>query len=74
MTKKTSLLCGETHTQSSGPAVPGSHNQDREDDDTLTSVHYAALNVIHKKPKTQRQRSTMERDTVYSGVRRQNMD
>ncbi|CAB1345276.1 unnamed protein product [Coregonus sp. 'balchen'] len=43
---------------------------DQEDDDTLTSVHYAALNVIHKKPKTQRQR----RDTVYSGVRCQNMD
>ncbi|XP_023990712.2 uncharacterized protein [Salvelinus sp. IW2-2015] len=74
MTKKTSLLCGEMRTQSSGPAVPGSHNQDQEHDDTLTSVHYAALNVIHKKPKTRRQRSTMERDTVYSGVRCQNMD
>uniref|UniRef100_A0A673VWF7 Novel immune-type receptor 12 n=1 Tax=Salmo trutta TaxID=8032 RepID=A0A673VWF7_SALTR len=45
-----------------------------EDDDTLTSVHYAALNVIHKKPKTRRQRSTMETDTVFSGVRCQNMD
>ncbi|XP_045071209.1 uncharacterized protein LOC123481230 [Coregonus clupeaformis] len=74
MTKKTSLLCRGTQTQSSGPAVPSSHNQDQEDDDTLTSVHYAALNVIHKKPKTQRQRSAMERDTVYSGVRCQNMD
>ncbi|XP_071233936.1 uncharacterized protein [Salvelinus alpinus] len=74
MTKKTSLLCGEMRTQSSGPAVPGSHNQDQEHDDTLTSGHYAALNVIHKKPKTRRQRSTMERDTVYSGVRCQNMD
>ncbi|XP_029610717.1 uncharacterized protein LOC115194947 [Salmo trutta] len=47
---------------------------DQEDDDTLTSVHYAALNVIHKKPKTRRQRSTMETDTVFSGVRCQNMD
>ncbi|CAB1345287.1 unnamed protein product [Coregonus sp. 'balchen'] len=74
MTKKTSLLCRGTHPQLSGTAVPSSHNQDQEDDDTLTSVHYAALNVIHKKPKTQRQRSAMERDTVYSGVRCQNMD
>uniref|UniRef100_A0A4W5JME7 Ig-like domain-containing protein n=1 Tax=Hucho hucho TaxID=62062 RepID=A0A4W5JME7_9TELE len=45
---------------------------DKEHDDTLISVHYATLNVIHKKPKTQRQRSTMERDTVYCGVRCQN--
>ncbi|KAM9401422.1 uncharacterized protein ACWYII_030984 [Salvelinus alpinus] len=74
MNKKTSLLCSGMHPQPSGPAVPSSHNQDQEHDDTFTSVHYAALNVIHKKPKTQRQRSTMERDTVYSGVRCQNMD
>ncbi|XP_045067711.1 uncharacterized protein LOC121554585 isoform X1 [Coregonus clupeaformis] len=74
MTKKTSLLSQGTHPQLSGTAVPSSHNQDQEDDDTPTSVHYAALNVIHKKPKTQRQRSAMERDTVYSGVRCQNMD
>ncbi|XP_038831528.1 uncharacterized protein LOC120030252 [Salvelinus namaycush] len=73
MTKKTSLLCGEMRTQSSGPAVPGSHNQDQEHDDTLTSGHYAALNVIHKKPKTRRQRSTMERDTVYSGLYPENI-
>ncbi|CAB1345279.1 unnamed protein product [Coregonus sp. 'balchen'] len=76
-----------THTQSSVPGVPSSQKclinckqillskyQDQEDDDTLTSVHYAALNVIHKKPKTHRQRSAMERDTAYSGVRCQNMD
>nr|XP_046176476.1 uncharacterized protein LOC124008924 [Oncorhynchus gorbuscha] len=74
MTKKTSLLCRATHPQTSGLAVASSHNQDQEDDDTLTSVHYAALNVIHKKPKSRRQRSTMERDTVYSGLRCQNMD
>uniref|UniRef100_A0A4W5JKA2 Ig-like domain-containing protein n=1 Tax=Hucho hucho TaxID=62062 RepID=A0A4W5JKA2_9TELE len=74
MTKKTSLLYRKAHTQSSGPAVPSSHNQDQEDDGTLTSVHYAALNVIHKKPKTRRQKSAIERDTVYSGVRCQNMD
>ncbi|XP_014011465.1 uncharacterized protein [Salmo salar] len=74
MTKKTSLLCRGTHPQTSGLAVASSHNQDQEDDDTLTSVHYAALNVIHKKPKTRRHRSAMERDTVYSGVRCQNMD
>ncbi|XP_038831536.1 uncharacterized protein LOC120030265 [Salvelinus namaycush] len=73
ITKKTSLLCRGKHPQPSGPIVPSSHNQDQEHDDTLTSVHYAALNVIHKKPKTQRQRSTMERDTEYSGVRCQNM-
>uniref|UniRef100_A0A674EE86 Uncharacterized LOC115194316 n=1 Tax=Salmo trutta TaxID=8032 RepID=A0A674EE86_SALTR len=42
MTKKTSLLCSGTHPQPSSPAVPSSHNQ--KDDDTLTSVHYAALN------------------------------
>nr|XP_024000037.1 uncharacterized protein LOC112077848 [Salvelinus alpinus] len=73
MTKKTSPLCRGTHPQPSGPGVPSSHNQNQEDDDTLTTVHYAALNIIHKKPKTQRQRST-ERDTLYSGVRCQNMD
>ncbi|KAM9401342.1 uncharacterized protein ACWYII_030924 isoform 1-T1 [Salvelinus alpinus] len=73
MIKKTSLLCSGTQPQTSGLAVASSHNQDQEDD-TLTSVHYAALNVIHKKPKTQRQRSTLVRDTVYSGVRCQNMD
>ncbi|XP_064787623.1 uncharacterized protein LOC135510540 isoform X2 [Oncorhynchus masou masou] len=69
MTKKTFLLCSGTHPQPSGLTVPSSHDQDQEDDDTLTSVHYAALNMIHKKPKTQRQRSAMERDTEYSGVR-----
>uniref|UniRef100_A0A4W5JNG4 Ig-like domain-containing protein n=1 Tax=Hucho hucho TaxID=62062 RepID=A0A4W5JNG4_9TELE len=37
-------------------------------------LHYAALNIVHKKLKAGRQRSAMERDTVYSGVRRQNMD
>ncbi|KAM9400651.1 uncharacterized protein ACWYII_030497 [Salvelinus alpinus] len=74
MTKKTSLLSRGTHPQPSGPTIHSYHNQDQEHDDTLTSVHYAALNVIHKKPKTQRQRSTMERDTEYSGVRCQNMD
>uniref|UniRef100_A0A8C7JBI6 Uncharacterized LOC109906837 n=1 Tax=Oncorhynchus kisutch TaxID=8019 RepID=A0A8C7JBI6_ONCKI len=68
-TKKTFLLCGGTHPQPSGLTVPSSHDQDQEDDDTLMSVHYAALNIIHKKPKTQRQRSAMERDTEYSGVR-----
>uniref|UniRef100_A0A4W5JBY1 Ig-like domain-containing protein n=1 Tax=Hucho hucho TaxID=62062 RepID=A0A4W5JBY1_9TELE len=59
MIKKTSLLCR------------GKRNHY---DDTLTSVHYAALNVIHKKPKTRRHRNDMESDTVYSGVRCQNMD
>uniref|UniRef100_A0A673VL20 Novel immune-type receptor 12 n=1 Tax=Salmo trutta TaxID=8032 RepID=A0A673VL20_SALTR len=54
--------------------ILSSNYLDQEDDDTLTSVHYAALNVIHKKPKTRRQRSTMETDTVFSGVRCQNMD
>ncbi|XP_045072065.1 uncharacterized protein LOC123485221 [Coregonus clupeaformis] len=59
-----------THPQSSTSSVPSSHNQD-QDADTL---QYAALNVIHKKVKAGRQRSAMERDTVYSGVRLQNMD
>ncbi|XP_045071205.1 uncharacterized protein LOC121562885 [Coregonus clupeaformis] len=70
MTKKTSLLCRGTHPQSSTSSVPSSHNQD-QDADTL---QYASLNVIHKKVKAGRQRSAMERDTVYSGVRLQNMD
>ncbi|XP_071235095.1 signal-regulatory protein beta-2-like [Salvelinus alpinus] len=70
MNKKTNLLCGGTHPQSSMTSVTSSHNQD-QDADTL---HYAALNVVHKKVKAGRQRSAMERDTVYSGVRRQNMD
>ncbi|CAB1345281.1 unnamed protein product, partial [Coregonus sp. 'balchen'] len=35
-----------------------------QDADTL---HYAALNVIHKKVNAGRQRSAMESDTVYSG-------
>ncbi|XP_014011517.1 uncharacterized protein [Salmo salar] len=74
MTKKTSLLSRGKHPQPSGPTIHSSHHQDQEDNDTLTSVHYAALNVIHKKPKTRRQKSAMERDTVYSGVRCQNTD
>ncbi|XP_055756866.1 uncharacterized protein LOC129835301 [Salvelinus fontinalis] len=74
MTKKTSLLSRGMHPQPSGPVVSSSHNQDQEDDDTVTSVHYAALNVIHKKPKTRIQSIAMERDTEYSGVRCQNMD
>ncbi|XP_038831930.1 uncharacterized protein LOC120030579 [Salvelinus namaycush] len=69
MNKKTSLLCTGTHPQPSGLAVPSSHNQDQEHDDMVTSVHYAALNVIHKKPKTRRQSIVMERDTEYSGLR-----
>uniref|UniRef100_A0A8C7JJC9 Ig-like domain-containing protein n=1 Tax=Oncorhynchus kisutch TaxID=8019 RepID=A0A8C7JJC9_ONCKI len=40
----------------------------------VDTIHYAALIVVHKKLKAGRQRSAMERDTVYSGVRRQNMD
>ncbi|XP_014011467.1 uncharacterized protein [Salmo salar] len=63
--------CRGTPPQPSTPAVH-SHNQD-QDVDTL---HYTALNVVHKKVKARRQRShgAMERDTVYSGVRVQNMD
>ncbi|XP_029530271.2 uncharacterized protein LOC115138022 [Oncorhynchus nerka] len=61
--------CRGAPPQPSTPEVP-SHNQD-QDVDTL---HYAALNVVHKKVKAGRERSAMERDTVYSGVRRQNMD
>eukprot|EP00063_Salmo_salar_P036631 XP_014011466.1 PREDICTED: uncharacterized protein LOC106577672 [Salmo salar] len=61
--------CRGTPPQPSTPEVP-SHNQD-QDVDTL---HYAALNVVHKKVNTGRQRSAMERDTLYSGVRSHNMD
>uniref|UniRef100_A0A8C8EH19 Ig-like domain-containing protein n=1 Tax=Oncorhynchus tshawytscha TaxID=74940 RepID=A0A8C8EH19_ONCTS len=45
-----------------------------ETDQDVDTLHYATLKVIHKKVKAGRQRSAMERDTVYSGVRRQNMD
>ncbi|CAB1351615.1 unnamed protein product [Coregonus sp. 'balchen'] len=38
------------------------------------TLHYAALNVVHQKLKAGRQGNAMERDTVYSGVRRQSMD
>ncbi|XP_029617723.1 uncharacterized protein LOC115199238 [Salmo trutta] len=62
--------CIGTHLQPSAPAVPSHDNQDQEPD----TLHYAALNVVHKKPKARRQGSAMETDTVYSGVRRQNMD
>ncbi|XP_045577680.1 uncharacterized protein [Salmo salar] len=65
-----SSKCIGTHPQPSAPTVPSHDNQDQEPD----TLHYAALNVVHKKPKARRQRSAMERDTVYSGVRRQNMD
>uniref|UniRef100_A0A8C7F1Y8 Ig-like domain-containing protein n=1 Tax=Oncorhynchus kisutch TaxID=8019 RepID=A0A8C7F1Y8_ONCKI len=37
-------------------------------DQGVDTLHYAALNVAHKKPKSGRQRSAMETDTVYSGV------
>nr|XP_029522629.1 uncharacterized protein LOC115133499 [Oncorhynchus nerka] len=62
--------CIGTQLQPSTPAVPNHDNQDQEP----VTLHYAALNVVHKKPKSGRQRSAMETDTVYSGVRRQNMD
>ncbi|XP_045071207.1 uncharacterized protein LOC123484708 [Coregonus clupeaformis] len=65
MTKKTYLLFRGRHPQSSTSSVPSSHNQD-QDADTL---QFAALNVIHKKVNAGRQRSAMERDTVYSGMR-----
>ncbi|XP_024290385.1 uncharacterized protein LOC112259918 [Oncorhynchus tshawytscha] len=70
MTKKIFIPCRGTHPQSSTSSVPSSHEQD-QDVDTL---HYAVLNVVRKKVKAGRQRSAMGRDTVYSGVRRQNMD
>ncbi|KAM9406509.1 uncharacterized protein ACWYII_026972 isoform 2-T2 [Salvelinus alpinus] len=66
----TKLDIDRTHLQPSTPAVPSHDNQDQES----VTLHYAALNVVHKKPKARRQRSAMETDTVYSGVRRQNMD
>ncbi|XP_042153774.1 uncharacterized protein LOC121839395 [Oncorhynchus tshawytscha] len=56
--------CIGTHLQPSTPAVPSHDNQDQGVD----TLHYAALNVAHKKPKSGRQRSAMETDTVYSGV------
>ncbi|XP_045577677.1 uncharacterized protein isoform X3 [Salmo salar] len=62
--------CIGTHPQPCAPTVPSHDNQDRGVD----TLHYAALNVVHQKPKAGRQRSAMETDTVYSGVRRQNMD
>uniref|UniRef100_A0A4W5RDG0 Ig-like domain-containing protein n=1 Tax=Hucho hucho TaxID=62062 RepID=A0A4W5RDG0_9TELE len=61
--------CIAMHHQPNAPAVPSHDNQDQGPD----TLHYAALNVIHKKPKAGRQRSAMETGTVYSGVRRQNM-
>nr|XP_023867238.1 uncharacterized protein LOC111980626 [Salvelinus alpinus] len=64
------IKCIGTHLQPSTPAVPSHYNQDQEP----VTLHYAALNVVHKKPKAGRQRSAMDTDTVYSGVRRQNMD
>ncbi|XP_028973428.2 uncharacterized protein LOC114828735 isoform X2 [Esox lucius] len=51
------------HPQPSAPADP-SHNQDQH----MDSLHYAALNVVHKQ-KASRQKSAIERDTVYSGVK-----
>ncbi|XP_064796528.1 uncharacterized protein LOC135516286 [Oncorhynchus masou masou] len=55
--------CIGTQLQPSTPAVPSHYNQNQEPD----TLHYAALNVIHKKPKSGRQRSATETDTVYSG-------
>uniref|UniRef100_A0A8C7CJZ3 Ig-like domain-containing protein n=1 Tax=Oncorhynchus kisutch TaxID=8019 RepID=A0A8C7CJZ3_ONCKI len=43
-------------------------NGTKLDIDRVDTLHYAALNVAHKKPKSGRQRSAMETDTVYSGV------
>ncbi|XP_010886078.3 uncharacterized protein LOC105020612 [Esox lucius] len=65
---KISRSCG-MHPQPSAPADP-SHNQDQEVD----TLHYAALNVSHKKHKVHRERNVMDRDTVYSGVTFQSMD
>ncbi|XP_038851695.1 uncharacterized protein LOC120049516 [Salvelinus namaycush] len=62
--------CIGTKLQPSAPAVPSHYNQDQES----VTLHYAALNVVHKKPKARRQRSAMETETVYSGVRLHNMD
>uniref|UniRef100_A0A8C7CKS7 Ig-like domain-containing protein n=1 Tax=Oncorhynchus kisutch TaxID=8019 RepID=A0A8C7CKS7_ONCKI len=43
-------------------------------DQEPVTLHYAALNVVHKKPNAGRQRSAMETDTVFSSVRYKNMD
>ncbi|XP_035639544.2 uncharacterized protein LOC118392033 [Oncorhynchus keta] len=62
--------CIGTQLQPSTPAVPSHDNQDQEP----VTLHYAALNVVHKKPKSGRQRSATETDTVFSSVRYKNMD
>ncbi|XP_071187493.1 uncharacterized protein [Salvelinus alpinus] len=47
------------------PRVPGVPTNSQI---KMLTLHYAALNVVHKKRKAGRQRSAMDRDTVYSDM------
>uniref|UniRef100_A0A674EE35 Ig-like domain-containing protein n=1 Tax=Salmo trutta TaxID=8032 RepID=A0A674EE35_SALTR len=58
MNKRTCLQCR-------GPAVSSSDAAAQDAD----SLHYVALNLSNKKNRSRRQRSNMEEETVYSGIR-----
>ncbi|XP_042185284.1 uncharacterized protein LOC112260995 [Oncorhynchus tshawytscha] len=50
------------------PPIYNCSSQDQDAD----SLHYVALNLRNKKNRSRRQRSNMEEETVYSGIRQYN--
>ncbi|XP_036845172.1 uncharacterized protein LOC110531679 [Oncorhynchus mykiss] len=65
MNKRKCLQCRGPVSQTRGPAVSSSDAGAQDAD----SLHYVALNLSNKKNRSRRQRSNMEEETVYSGIR-----
>ncbi|XP_045072066.1 uncharacterized protein LOC121563727 [Coregonus clupeaformis] len=65
MNKRACLLCRGPGSQTRGPAVSTSDTRGQDAD----SLHYVALNLSNKKNRSRKQRSNMEEQTVYSGIR-----
>ncbi|XP_014011540.1 uncharacterized protein isoform X1 [Salmo salar] len=65
MYKMNKRKCRELVYQTRGPTVSQSDAGAQDGD----SLHYVALNLSNKKNRCRRQRSNMEEETVYSGIR-----
>ncbi|XP_064787631.1 uncharacterized protein LOC135510546 [Oncorhynchus masou masou] len=65
MNKRKCLQCRGPVSRTRGPAVSSSDAGAQDAD----SLHYVALNLSNKKNRSRRQRSNMEEETVYSGIR-----
>ncbi|XP_038831947.1 uncharacterized protein LOC120030594 [Salvelinus namaycush] len=65
MNKRKCVLCRGPVSQKREPAVSSSDAGAQDAD----SLHYVALNLSNKKNRSRRQRSNMEEETLYSGIR-----